>query len=462
MKTSRKSALRKAFAVPELRFEDQSLTSFSGLILLQALFAKLRLKERLEACTAHLGGSPTYRLHLVMLLLVVHLWLGYRHLRDLRYYRGDPMVLRLLGLGQLPDVSTVSRALAGSDRAVVEKYRRTCRNQTLDRLHNLDLRRVTLDFDGSVQSTRRHAEDTAVGYNKKKKGARSYYPLFCTVAQTGQVLDLLHRCGNVHDSNDALLFIAECIEHVRRVLPRARIEARLDSAFFSDDLVAMLDAEGVEFTISVPFERFVELKGRIERRRHWWPFSRDWAYFEERWKPKCWPERYRFVFLRQRTAEHRKEPLQLDLFEPRQYGYAYSVIVTNKRTWVRSIVAFHHGRGAQEKIFAELKSHAQMDYIPVRTRVGNEIYLWSAVLAHNLGRELQMQVDPPQRTRTAKRTTLWVFQELATLRRNLIQRAGRLTRPVGRLTLTMSANPAVKADILRYLSALGVTQPDAA
>ena len=41
---------------------------------------------------------------------------------------------------------------------------------------------VTLDFDGSGQSTRRHAEGSAVGYNKKRKGARSYYPLFCTVA----------------------------------------------------------------------------------------------------------------------------------------------------------------------------------------------------------------------------------------------------------------------------------------
>jgi hypothetical protein len=38
----------------------------------------------------------------------------------------------------------------------------------------LQLPRVTLDFDGSVQSTTRWAEGTAVGFNKKKKGARSY------------------------------------------------------------------------------------------------------------------------------------------------------------------------------------------------------------------------------------------------------------------------------------------------
>ena len=61
------------------------------------------------------------------------------------------------------------------------------------------LRRGRVDFDGSVQSTGRRAEGTAVGFNKKKKGQRSYYPLSATIAQTGQVLDVHHRPGNVHD-----------------------------------------------------------------------------------------------------------------------------------------------------------------------------------------------------------------------------------------------------------------------
>ena len=66
---------------------------------------------------------------------------------------------------------------------------------------------MTLDYDGSVLSTGRHAEGTAVGFNKKKKGARSYYPLFCTVAQTDQVLDVHHRPGNVHDSNEEVIVL---------------------------------------------------------------------------------------------------------------------------------------------------------------------------------------------------------------------------------------------------------------
>ena len=39
----------------------------------------------------------------------------------------------------------------------------------------------------------------------------------------------------------------------------------------------------------------------------------------------------------------------------------------------RKVVAFHKGRGSQEGIFAELKTHCQMDYVPVKTRVGNQL-----------------------------------------------------------------------------------------
>jgi hypothetical protein len=113
---------------------------------------------------------------------------------------------------------------------------------------------VTTDFDGSVQSTKRHAEGTAVGYNKENKGARSYYPLFCTIAQTGQVLDVLHRSGNVHHSKGALEFVTACVQTVRERLGNSvRLEARLDSAFFSDAMVQRLEQLGVEYSTAYVF-----------------------------------------------------------------------------------------------------------------------------------------------------------------------------------------------------------------
>ena len=189
---------------------------------------------------------------------------------------------------------------------------------------------MTLDFDGSVLSTGRHAEGTAVGFNKKKKGARSYYPLFCTVAQTDQVLDVHHRPGNVHDSNGADAFIGQCLHSVRSALPRIKTETRIDSAFFNETIAEQLHSTGVEFTISVPFERFIELKGMIEGRKRWRRLNSELSFFETRWKPKSWTAPYRFMFIRKQVRCQDKAPVQLDLFKPTEYGYEFKVIVTNK------------------------------------------------------------------------------------------------------------------------------------
>ena len=81
---------------------------------------------------------------------------------------------RVLGLKRLPDVATISRTLKDADAKSVENLRRLLRDMLFERLKTLGLARITLDFDGSVQSTGRFAEGTAVGFNKKKKGARSY------------------------------------------------------------------------------------------------------------------------------------------------------------------------------------------------------------------------------------------------------------------------------------------------
>ena len=455
VKYSKNETYSRVRKIPEIRFEDQRLTSFAGLVIFQSLFYHLNLKERLWRCFTHLKVSPIFGHHVIVLLLIVHLLIGYRRLREMDYYRDDPMVKRLLGLNRIPDVATVSRALATLDGESIEKIRQVCRVLVIERLRKITLYRLTLDFDGSVYSTQgRGIEGTAVGFNKKRKGARSYYPLFCTLAQTGQVFDVYHRPGNVHDSHEARAFLLDCINLLRQELPWVKIEVRMDSAFFSDEMVTTLDGLSVEFTLSVPFERFVELKRMIEERKRWRCFDERWSFFETHWKPKKWSSRYRFLFIRQRCKRIYKGPIQLDLFIPHEYGYEFTVIVTNKQTTMKKVLRFHHGRGYQETIFGEMKSQGQMDYIPVRCLCGNQLYLMASVLAHNLTRELQMLTKLKSKGTTEKRSALWAFEELGTIRHDLLQRAGRLTQPKGKLTLTMNPNPAVKEDLLHFLETL--------
>jgi hypothetical protein len=437
-----------------LEFENETLTSFGGLVIFQKFFSAINLRARLGSCFRHVSSAKVFDRGAIFLQLIVHLLLGYRELQDCRHYRDDPLVKRFLGVKRIPDVATLSRMLKEANPKLVAKLRELLRKLVLERVMSLALARITLDFDGSVQSTRRHAEGTAVGFNKKKKGARSYYPLFGTVAQTGQVLDFLHRPGNVHDSNGAKTFILQCVDEVRAAVPGAVIENRLDSAFFSDETVTALDEHRSEFTISVPFERFVELKSMIESRRRWRRLNKDVSYFETSWKPQKWNKRFRFLFIRTRVKKQHKGPIQLDLFVPHERGYEFKVIVTNKTVGAKTVVAFHEGRGSQEAIFAELKSHCHQDYVPTRTLCGNQTYLLAGLFAYNLTRELQMQTTNPSRSTTAKRASLWVFERLDNIRKTIIQRAGRMTQPHGTLTLTISANGWLQKRILHLIGAI--------
>jgi len=454
MKISRSEIHCKTHSIPELRFEEQQLTSFSGLILFQRLFEILSFKKRLRVCFRHVNITPIYSHASIVLLLVVHILLGYRELRAVRYYNDDPLVRRLLGLKRLPDVATISRTLSSIDDRSVAQIQAVNNTVVLERLSRLKLKRVTLDFDGSVIGTGRFAEGSAIGFNKKKKGQRSYYPLFCTVAQTGQVLDVLHRSGNVHDSNGAQAFILTCIEQVKMNLPHVTIEVRMDSAFFSDAIIAKLDEHGIEYSISVPFERLPALKQQIENRCRWYEMNPQCDYFEMNWKPKSWCRRHRFIAVRKSVKIQFKQPVQLDLFIPYESGYDFTVLITNKTITANNVAAYHNGRGSQEGIFAELKTHNQLDYIPTRTWNGNKVYLLATLLAHNLSRELQMRVHPSSRKTMAKRPALWPFEQLNNFRHRIIQRAGRLIRPNGKLTLSMNANEAIEYEVLHYLNSI--------
>ena len=175
MKYSKSEVRSKDHMIPDMKFEEQSLTSFAGLVIVQQLCRRIGIKNRLTRCFQHLQESRIFGQATVFLQLVIHILLGYRELRDSCYYRDDPLVKRLLGLKRLPDVATISRTLKDADAKSVENLRRLLRAMIFERLKDLSLPRITLDFDGSVQSTGRFADGR--GIQQEKKGRPQLLPV---------------------------------------------------------------------------------------------------------------------------------------------------------------------------------------------------------------------------------------------------------------------------------------------
>ena len=116
--------------------------------------------------------------------------------------------------------------------------------------------------------------------------------------------------------------------------------------------------------------------------------------------------------------------------------------------------AFFNGRGLQEQVFGEAKQHAALDYVPCKRLVPNQIYVLATMLAHNLGRELQLRAQPERRATTSTRAAVFVLKTLGTIRDQFVRRAGALSRPQNRLALTVAAPPKARAEFDELLSHL--------
>lgn len=114
MKHSKASIHSKVHKILIPQFEDQQLTSFAGLVIFQVLFKRIDLKNQLRRCFKHQRSRQFGFAHVVF-ILIVHLLLGFRRLRDIEYYSDDPIVKRVVGMDILPSVSAMSRHLSEVD-----------------------------------------------------------------------------------------------------------------------------------------------------------------------------------------------------------------------------------------------------------------------------------------------------------------------------------------------------------
>jgi len=124
VKSSRADTRTSFHRLPDIVFTDEGqISSYSGLVLFQALIRGLDLKVKLRRCFAHLSLHTVYDLSSIVLLLITHVLLGFRRLRGRDYYHDDALVQRLVGLRRLPDVATISRALRRVDERGIAALR---------------------------------------------------------------------------------------------------------------------------------------------------------------------------------------------------------------------------------------------------------------------------------------------------------------------------------------------------
>jgi hypothetical protein len=141
-------------------------------------------------------------------------------------------------------------------------------------LARLALPRLRIDVDGSVVRTGATVGWAFRGFNPHHRKDPSYHPLVAHVAQTGHILRLKHRPGNVHDSKQAVPFLRDIIDDLRgRFGRRVALEFRMDAAFFQREILQLLAARDCGYAIKVGYWSWLPLKSMAAACRRWQPVA---------------------------------------------------------------------------------------------------------------------------------------------------------------------------------------------
>jgi hypothetical protein len=175
------------------------MTTYSGLALLDHVLRLYSLQARIKEASKHYQFSGDYHIGDILLVLFVMLLLGAERLQHIDYPRSDPLFCRVARLTRIPHRTKMSTALkrftSDSLKALIELNAEL----VIEKLRSLGMLEITIDLDGTVVTTKGHPTWAFKGYNPIKRGANSYFPLTAHVAETGNLLAIWNRPGNVHE-----------------------------------------------------------------------------------------------------------------------------------------------------------------------------------------------------------------------------------------------------------------------
>jgi len=426
-----------------IEFVPQRLTSYGGLELARRYVRRLAIVARLRAALAVIPSD--YGSARLALLVIGLFYVGARRLEHLQYLVGDPLVARFCGLARLPTARTMSNWLKQFSQATLTPLVQLNHDLVVETLGAWRLPRLTIDVDGTVVCTGAQVQWAFRGFNPHHRKHLSYYPLLAHVAQTGHILRLKNRPGNVHDSKQAVAFVRELIDSVRAGLGRALpLEFRMDAAFFQREILRVLAARRCAYAIKVGYWSWLPLKQLAAQRRDWTPLAPGVTGFEHRLTIPQWDVAVRVMIYRKHVRHPSRKNFQLDLFTPDDGHFEYYAVATNMTLALPALFAFVCGRGAQEKTIAELKGEFALDVVPTNHYGANSAWQQLSVLAHNLIRSFQLDTGAEPKRRSRKRTYAFLFRSMRTLRFLVIARAGRIVRIGGRTRLRLAQNPGVQ------------------
>jgi hypothetical protein len=417
------------------------LTQFGGVALLHAFFQRLGFRSQLTRCARFPQRNNDYSVSEMVEAVLYPVILGLGRVETTEPLRHNGVFQYLAGLPGYPRATTLRRFLqrfapSGRDRLVTlhDRWRR----EMLSRPKRQ--RTAIFDLDTTVLTVYGRQQRSAVGFNPKKRGRRSYLPLLCFEGQTRDVVCGSYHPGNTHPTSVVRPLLEEGFGklpgHVREVRIRA------DGAFFDHKLVEFVEEKRAFYAIVARLTKPLEnrLGGLHYRRVSPGVWGAELPYC-----PHAWKRPRRFVVIRRPVPE---EPsAQLHLFQ--MGGYTYQVFVTNLALKPLNLWRFYNRRATAELIIRELKDGYALGKIPTQDFLANELFFQIVLLAYNLLNWFKRLCVPPA----------WQRATLQRMRQRLLVVPAQFVRPGGVPTLRIAPGYVYAGDFADILGRIKRVRP---
>jgi hypothetical protein len=365
----------------ELPYEyaDKSVTPWGGMRLMKSFINKTQIEQKMASLgLPEPGSNRGYSSYNILESFWTSVWLGANRFAQSGVLRYDKVLPQIFGWKDVPSQSTYSRFF--------NKFSETDNLRWFTELQQwffseLNLEKLTVDFDSSVMTRYGEQQGSTKGYNPAKPGRNSHHPLFAFVAETRMVLNAWLRQGKTHSANNFESFLAHTLQIAA---PKQIGLARCDSGFYGERISKLFEENNIRYIIAARITK--PLKQELLSIKNWVEPEKGIQLAAFYYQAHGWSKARRMIVVRQNTVL-RPKAVGKTLFTDEQLGEAwrYGAMVTDitdlppAQIWM-----MYRGRADAENRIKELKEDFGMDGFCMQKFAATECaFLW-VMTAYNL------------------------------------------------------------------------------
>ncbi len=359
------------------QFNEKNLTGNAGLTLFGKFAKKINILNILEN-NVSIARSPQaeYSVAGIIFMFMFGILAGGQHISHMAIIGNDTALRNIFEWIKWPVASTFGRVF----KLFTQKHCVELSNAEAQIRKKVWGKkwfgRVTMDMDSSVKGVYGNQEGAQKGYNPKKRGQKSYHPLFCFIAETRECLHNWFRTGSAYSANGSVEFMKECIDRLsNRVW---KIAVRADSAFYSGDLFDYLEQNHCLYLVKAKLNGLDSILAGLK----WTPVKKQPGFEQAEFTHKCagWKKARRFVVVRC------IDDVVCDdlLFGIPKITYSYFCYVTNMDLTPWGAHKYYGKRATSENWIEWCKNQMASGSVLTQNFWANSAIFQACVLAYNL------------------------------------------------------------------------------